>query len=369
MNELEIINFQSHLHSYLEFHKGVNIIRGTSNYGKSSLVRAIKWAVENEPAGAKYRNWDKEPKDGFESHLSFNEGTVSRIHRTSFNGYLTNDLTSHIEEEFEALRGDVPVEVENITRMDESNLWGQDDGYFLIKDSPGNVARKLNERAGLEDIDKVSKITKGMLEDYANKVKWGREGLEKAIDREEYLLGIEKYKETIEDIDSLFRQRDITNVDMREIQSRLYTIREIQKLIDNRENTLKAGEAIASISAMLDRRLKIAAKHTKLRLVFENIDLILESIEQLNAELKAAPIIHDLQRLIVERTEGIHEYNSLIDIINKAINIQGEIDTQKGLVESYDFHINELREELDKIDMCPYCGSDKKHWKHDFIGD
>ena len=363
MKELEIINFQSHLHSYLEFHSGVNIIRGTSNYGKSSLVRSIKWAVENEPTGAKYRNWYVDAKDGFESHLSFDEGTVSRVHKAGFNGYLTSNLLSHIEEEFEALRGDVPIEVKSITRMDETNLWGQDDGYFLIKDSPGNVSRKLNERAGLEDIDKVAKIAKGMIEDYKNKVKFAEDGLEKAIDRRDYLLKIASHKETIEDIDDLFRQRDVSYADMRDLEGRIKTIHEIQVSVLKCKKTLEAGEAIKEISKLLDRRLKVAGKSTKLRLVLENLELITESIQHLKTELKGVPIVYDLQRLILERTEAIKTWQELSSVTVSIKRIKHEIKTQEGLIESYDSHINELAEALDEVESCSVCGALKEHWR------
>lgn len=363
MKELEIINFQSHLHSYLEFHSGVNIIRGTSNYGKSSLVRSIKWAIENEPTGAKYRNWYVDAKDGFESHLSFDEGTVSRVHKTGFNGYLTSNLLSHIEDEFEALRGDVPIEVKSITRMDETNLWGQDDGYFLIKDSPGNVSRKLNERAGLEDIDKVAKIAKGMIEDYKNKVKFAEDGLEKAIDRRDYLLKIASHKETIEDIDDLFRQRDVSYADMRDLEGRIKTIHEIQVSVLKCKKTLEAGEAIKEISIYLDRRLKVSAKSTKLRLTLENLNLITESIYDLEEYLKAVPLTHSLQLLILERTETIETWNKITGTIVRIQRIEHEIKTQSGLIESYQSHINELSEALDGIESCEVCGSLKEHWR------
>lgn len=365
MNELEVINFQSHIYSYLEFHKGVNIIRGTSNYGKSSLVRSIRWTIENQPSGAKYRNWDKDAKEGFESHLSYDEGTVSRIHKTGFNGYLITQYDSgeYSEEEFEALRGDVPKEVFIISGMDASNLWGQDDGYFLIKDSPGNVSRKLNERAGLEDIDKVAKIAKGMIDDYKNKVKFADEGLERALDREEFLLKIARHKETIEDIDGLFKQRDTSWADMRDLQGRVKTIHEIQTAIDKRKKALEAGEAIKEISNLLERRLKVSAKSTKLRLTLENLNLITDSIYDLESYLKAVPTTHDLQFLIMERTEAIDTWNKITETMVRIKRIEQEIKTQAGLIESYQSHINELSEFLDGIKSCSVCGALKEHWR------
>ncbi len=44
-------NFQSHKYSIVEFNEGLNVIVGPSDTGKSAIIRGIKWALYNEPAG------------------------------------------------------------------------------------------------------------------------------------------------------------------------------------------------------------------------------------------------------------------------------------------------------------------------------
>ena len=40
---VEIINFQPHENTVLEFAPGVNVIKGQSRSGKSSIIRSLEW--------------------------------------------------------------------------------------------------------------------------------------------------------------------------------------------------------------------------------------------------------------------------------------------------------------------------------------
>lgn len=373
MNEIELLNFQSHKHSYLEFHPRLNIIRGTSHHGKSSIIRAIQWAITNTPLGAKFRNWHVSGKDGVEAHLSFDGGAVSRIHRTGFNGYIVReeDVSGGTAEEmeFEALRGDVPHEVRQVSFMDESNIWGQDDGYFLIKDTPGNVARKLNERAGLEDIDSVAKIAKGLISDYENKLTYANEGLDRAKDRREYLKGIEKHREAIEAIDDLFKEYDSVLRKQKDLEGRIETISEIQVAIDKRTKFLESKEDVEEITKLLDRRLKVSDKYTRLRLAINDINEIMNYMEVINNELQAEPIINELIVLFDKRLEEQKKAIAISNMWDKITVIEKDIHVKENEIDSFDIHINELMEAYEDIAECPTCGALRCHWGHEIIGD
>ena len=40
---IEIVNFQSHANTKLNFDEGVNVIIGPSDSGKTAVIRAMKW--------------------------------------------------------------------------------------------------------------------------------------------------------------------------------------------------------------------------------------------------------------------------------------------------------------------------------------
>jgi len=49
-----IENFQSHARSTFDFGRGLNVIIGPSDNGKSAVLRAIRWALYNEPRGNEF---------------------------------------------------------------------------------------------------------------------------------------------------------------------------------------------------------------------------------------------------------------------------------------------------------------------------
>lgn len=363
MNELEVINFQSHIHSYLEFHKGVNIIRGTSHHGKSALIRAIQYAIENKPRGADFRNWNKDAKEGFESHLSFDQGTISRINRKSFNGYEVN------EESFEALYSDVPSEVFDVSRMDESNIWGQDDGYFLLQDSPGFVARKLNERAGLEDIDKVAKITHNLLKEYANRIKFINERLASKQETLSYLKKFEKHKKSIEEIDKLFRQSDDLTVEKEDLEKCLAEIDSIQETIDEYEKILESSEAVKELDTLLSRRLKVANRLTNLRLILEDIDTIDGYIKEVESILAVERNVNELIELCNKRKEAYLNIEVLELWIDRMKGFHSVMEEKLCDIKAYEIEIDDLLEPIEELELCPICGSAREHWLYEILGD
>ena len=51
ITQLKLENFQCHKESVLDFSPGLNVICGSSNTGKSAIIRAIRWVLENRPQG------------------------------------------------------------------------------------------------------------------------------------------------------------------------------------------------------------------------------------------------------------------------------------------------------------------------------
>ena len=56
IQSLQINNFQSHKYSVMELHKGVNVIIGPSDSGKTTILRALRWLVWNRPSGDAFRS-------------------------------------------------------------------------------------------------------------------------------------------------------------------------------------------------------------------------------------------------------------------------------------------------------------------------
>ena len=51
ISKIELKNIQSHKDTTIELDPGINIIVGSSNNGKSTIMRAINWVTYNRPLG------------------------------------------------------------------------------------------------------------------------------------------------------------------------------------------------------------------------------------------------------------------------------------------------------------------------------
>jgi len=158
---IKLENFQNHKESLLEFSPGVNVITGSSDQGKSAVIRALSWLATNRPQGTEFIR--KGEKDGNTARVSVDVGTavVVRTRNNSVNDYsIHSSMPAKRKEKrkaaqvFTALKGNVPTEIQEALNFEEFTIQKQLDRHFLLSESPGEVARLLNVRIpGLAKID------------------------------------------------------------------------------------------------------------------------------------------------------------------------------------------------------------------------
>ena len=174
LGRVELQNFQGHEDSKLELSEGVNVITGSSDSGKSSVVRGLRWLLFNKPQGDAYVSHFRKKGEA----TSVSSGDISRERGATENRYLIGGET------YRALRADVPEEVAGYFNIPEDSVQSQSDQYFLLQESAGAVAKKFNQLAGLEQIDDVLKgvstISRKAKQDIAH-TEAALEELEKAL--------------------------------------------------------------------------------------------------------------------------------------------------------------------------------------------
>ncbi len=156
ISNLKLSNFQSHKQTEFDFIPGVTVITGESDVGKSAVLRGLKWVALNKPSGDSVRRHDSKT-----TKVELDD--VTKMRSASKHQY------SHDSKVYKALRSDVPIPISEHLKLSDVNFQGQHDTYFLIGDSPGHVARELNEVADLQVIDlslkKVKQLTKSLKDD------------------------------------------------------------------------------------------------------------------------------------------------------------------------------------------------------------
>lgn len=95
------------------------------------------------------RKKDGSPKGETSASISLDDHVISRIRNQDRNGYDFDGV------ELSAIGRDVPEQITAIFNVSDINIARQADPYFLLTDSSGEVARRLNELVHLNIIDEV----------------------------------------------------------------------------------------------------------------------------------------------------------------------------------------------------------------------
>ena len=157
--KIEIKNFQSHKNTVIDFNKGVNVICGETDNGKSAVVRAIRWVVENLPSGTDKINskWNDNFKEPLSVKLYTEKGWVERIRDKNRNGYNISENGKELIK-LNAIGKSVPLEVKAFLNISDVNFQFQLDSLYLLSKTPGQASEYLNEIVHLDSIDKIMSL-------------------------------------------------------------------------------------------------------------------------------------------------------------------------------------------------------------------
>jgi len=349
---LEIINYQPHENSILNFHKGVNVIKGTSHGGKTSIWRAIRWVLQNRPLGEGFKSWFANKDDYVVAGVEFDNGYVYRRKGPGENVY----QISGIDDDLAAVRSDVPDEVKEITQMNDINVQGQDDKYFLLQESAGKVAKALNSVAGLEIIDETQISAKSLIKTTENELAY----VKKERDRKaEQLLGY-KYLDEVEPIVIRIKDTFIEFNDKRayaaDLQDLIVNITSTKAIRDEIKEWLKVKERYTKLKEGLTIANDLYKEYSDLEELVSNI----YSLNKTRKEMKEWLKVKDSYNKIVnrmafykEKKEYFRQLNDTIDSIKQTVSVKNSLNKQVlKLRKQYD-------EKLKRAGVCPLC---KRPW-------
>ncbi len=218
LNKLTIHNIQSHKHTVLRFTSGINALTGSSDSGKSSVVRAFRWLIENKPSRDSIKSNFAIDDESFSVKASFFDNrTVERKKSSTFNGYIIDD---DVKNPYEALHTNVPSEVTKVLGLTDVNMQEQHTPYFLLQNTAGQVAAKFNKVIGLDAMDLcLSKAVKAVNDakqdaklhklDYGNKrlsyksLHWVPDAVSLTEEADDILEQIQELENTIETLSSI----------------------------------------------------------------------------------------------------------------------------------------------------------------------
>ena len=146
LERLRLLNFQTHEDLKLVLDEHVTTIVGPSDVGKSSVLRALRWVMQNKPSGASFvRNGE----DRCRVSLWLDGERILRVKGRGVNEVFVG------REKLEAFGADLPESVVELCNVGAVNFQQQHDSPFWFCLTAGQVSRELNAVVNLDVIDRT----------------------------------------------------------------------------------------------------------------------------------------------------------------------------------------------------------------------
>jgi len=343
LKNLSLKNFQNHKNSHLEFSPNINIITGSSDQGKSSIIRALYWICFNKPSGQDFINRNA---DECSVVVEFNDNTVERLRSSTKNEYVVNG------EKLKAMRGSVPDEVQSATRISSTNIQTQfKDTHFLLDRSPGEVAQSLNKISGLEDIDQT-------LYNINSRVK------QVSKDKDNHETNIQNIRnelaefEYLEDLES-----EVVSLESKyeELESLYEDIEYLNEIIQNYKSKEKQKQELQFVYELDEQLNKLLSDLDKFKELSKQFDIIWSITKQLKNLYKNKDKLKSEVEVLSSTIKKLDEISQDLNILNQSVGILNNVkkleDQREEVVKEHDRIKSELDEILKDIDFCPFCGS------------
>jgi len=351
LRQIQIKNFQSHKNTVIDFQKGINAITGTSDAGKSSVIRALKWLFFNRPRGEGFKSNFAEDTDIISVKATFDDVIIERCKGPNVNSYI---ITPILEDGklgtpnlCKALRTDIPSEVSDVLRMTDVNFQEQHSPYFLLNDTPGEVASAFNRVSKLEIMDACMLEATRIVNELREKEKQINVQIEDTnsqiedfywVDNaEKELLSIEKYDAALADCRFEFSNLRSICDDYLKIKKQIDSLAYIKRADDlyksierTAENRSALKKEIEYIHSVLNNKKRLRREISKLSFI-DTAKLELDELSQLREDLLSVqnerellvPILHNMKKIKRKKFKLKKEINALDKKFKEALSQLG----------------------------------------------
>lgn len=342
IQSLEVNNFQSHKHSELVFHKGVNVIVGPSDSGKSALLRSLKYLLFSKPTGDAFRSkWGGDTKVS----IVVDKHVVSRV-KAKDNMYVLDDS------EFKAVKSDVPKEIQDVLNVSDLNLQQQIDGPFLINRTPGEVAKFFNHIANFDKIDLSISNIKKWINTLTSTLSVKEQDLLTSTEKLKSFEYLAQFEADLQVVEKLQEKRDTKETEYKALLDITCSIQEVDAELTVYSELIKCEADVDAILELIEKRDVAIEALDNLKLdagcVFAAQNLITKSDKLLQLE----PLIKEIDAVSEKYDKQLVIYDELQDLITSIHSVEAQIYVSDRL---FDRLHSEF--EANMPDVCPLCNS------------
>jgi len=143
ITKIGLNNFQAHKSLEVEF-GNITCIIGSSDVGKSAVLRALRWVCLNKGS---IKAFQRKGSKYVKVTLLLDGKSISRVKGRE------NKYVFGIKHTYTAIGSDVPETISKQINVSELNFQQQHDAPFWFSKSPGQVSRELNQVVNLDQMD------------------------------------------------------------------------------------------------------------------------------------------------------------------------------------------------------------------------
>ena len=338
---LQIQNFQSHENTLLEFDPGVNVIVGSSDSGKTAILRALRWLLTNRPGGDSFRsNWGGDTI----VNLHTEEGIIKRSKTAKDNMYVLNN------QEFKAMGMDVPEEVKLLLNMNEVNLQGQLDAPFLLSNSSGEVAQYFNQIIQLDVIDIGRKNIEKWYRQLESQIHYKeseKERLENTLPQYEHLA---KFEIDIESIEGLEERQKQIGVRIGKIKQWISSYETIQNSLEEYSEILLLEKPVNNLIELFQQKKEQERKKINLQELINSYGKIQNQLDKNNEIISSEKQVHIIMSLYTQQKETQKQESALSQILTS-------FERKKETIKEKEIEIVKMQKIFVEYmpDICPLC--------------
>ena len=353
ITKLYIKNFQSHPNSTLKLHPGVNVVIGSSDSGKTAVLRALRWAVWNKPLGDAFRSdWGGDTSVTIET----DKASVQRFKGKGGDKY---QIEEHDEDpgnppqsmEFKAFGTSPPEEVTRLLNLKDLNIQGQLDSPFLLSQNPGEVARYFNRVAKIDQID----LSRQTVESWLRKIEQAitthkdqSEKHEKVLEEYKYLDKLEQEIEVLEDMETRANQG---HNNIRKLEQALESLEKVEEEIASQISVVRAERIVTDTIYLFEQKDSLREQTTRLSGILTGIHTTVSQIKEYQEDLPDKKQVDSLLTLM-DRRDSLSKTHGQLELLEYKVRVaHAQIKEQKIKLENL-----EETWHAEFPEVCPLCG-------------
>ena len=348
INSIHGKNFQSWKDITLDLDPGVNAIVGPSDCGKTVAFRLLNWIFNNRPGGNEFHSWAG--GDPYGAVDLGNDGIVTRSRRANENIYTLND------QEFKAFGTNVPEPIQKALNISDINFQFQLDDPFLFGETPGNIARKLNEVVDLAVIDKALFNINQRYRKEVNQLKNAEDKKAELVDELEEYSWLPEAEESLIELERLDSSIIHNKQQALALEINVKEIYHIEKEIDQiSSGPISADDEVRNLID-LDNKIE---KNTKRA---DTLDNLISEIDRLKKETEKAQRCLRFESAVQEAVMLNGRLGMMWVDRNKFKRFLDDFKTTWQNLDSKREELGELEEEFNELmpEVCPLCDQEVK---------